>query len=52
MGFHGMNLSALILIFFIVVLFGAKQLREIGGNLSATLRSFHSKLQKKQETEE
>lgn len=41
MGFHGMSIGSLLLIFLIVlVLFGTKRLRNIGHDLGAAIKSF------------
>jgi len=46
MGFRGMGLGSLVLIFLIiVVLFGTKRLREIGGDLGAAIKGFRKGLQ-------
>lgn len=46
MGFRGINLGSLLLIFLIVViLFGGKRLKEIGSDLGVALRNFRKNLQ-------
>ena len=46
MGFRGVSFGSLILILLIViVLFGTKRLREIGGDLGAAVRSFKKAMQ-------
>lgn len=46
MGFRGMGLGSLVLIFLIIlVLFGTKRLREIGGDLGAAIKGFRKGLQ-------
>lgn len=44
--FRGINFGSLLLIFLIImVLFGTKRLREIGGDLGAAIKSFRKGLQ-------
>ncbi len=46
MGFRGMGLGSLILIFLIIlVLFGTKRLREIGSDLGAAIKGFRKGMQ-------
>lgn len=46
MGFRGMGLGSLVLIFLIIlVLFGTKRLRDIGGDLGAAIKGFRKGLQ-------
>lgn len=46
MGFRGMGMGSLLLIFLIVlVLFGTKRLREIGGDLGAAIKGFRKSMQ-------
>lgn len=46
MGFRGLNIGSLLIIFFIIVLlFGTKRLREVGGDLGAAIRSFRKGMQ-------
>lgn len=46
MGFRGMGVGSLLLIFLIIlVLFGTKRLREIGGDLGAAIRGFRKGIQ-------
>ncbi len=52
MGFGGVSLGSLLLIFLIVVvLFGTKKLRTIGEDLGQALRSFRKGLQDPNDTE-
>lgn len=49
MGFRGMSFGSLLLVFFIIVLlFGTKRLREIGGDLGAAVKSFRKGLQEEE----
>lgn len=46
MGFRGISFGSLLIVFLIVlVLFGTKRLREIGGDLGAAIRSFRKGIQ-------
>lgn len=46
MGFRGMGMGSLVLIFLIIlVLFGTKRLRDIGGDLGAAIRGFRKGIQ-------
>lgn len=46
MGFRGMGLGSLVLIFLIIlVLFGTKRLREIGSDLGAAIKGFRKGMQ-------
>jgi sec-independent protein translocase protein TatA len=46
MGFRGMGVGSLVLIFLIIlVLFGTKRLREIGGDLGAAIKGFRKGIQ-------
>jgi len=45
-GFRGMSFGSLLLIFLIVVLlFGTRRLRDIGGDLGAAVKSFRKGMQ-------
>jgi sec-independent protein translocase protein TatA len=53
MGFRGMSVGSLLVIFLIIViLFGAKRLREVGSDLGAALRSFRKGMQEEDEKPE
>lgn len=46
MGFRGISFGSLLLLFLIIlVLFGTKRLKEIGGDLGTAIRSFKKALQ-------
>ena len=45
MGFRGINLTSLLIIFLIVLLFGTKRLKGIGSDLGAALRNFRKGMQ-------
>jgi sec-independent protein translocase protein TatA len=46
MGFRGMGLGSLVLIFLIIlVLFGTKRLRDIGSDIGAAIKGFRKGLQ-------
>ncbi len=50
--FRGINFGSLLLIFLIVVvLFGTKRLRDIGGDIGAAVRNFRKGLQEEDEKE-
>lgn len=52
MGFGGISLGSLILIFLIVLLlFGTKKLREIGTDLGYAIRNFRKGLQESSDSE-
>lgn len=52
MGFRGIGMGSLLLIFLIiVVLFGTKRLRELGNDLGAAVRSFRKGLKEEQHDE-
>lgn len=51
--FRGINLGSLLLIFGIIVLvFGTKRLRDIGGDLGAAVRNFRKGLQEEGDSSE
>lgn len=46
MGFRGMGMGSLLLIFLIIlILFGTKRLREMGGDLGAAIKGFRKGIQ-------
>jgi len=50
MGFRGVSVGSLVLILLIIiVLFGTKKLREMGGDLGAAVRSFKKAMQEETE---
>jgi len=52
MGFRGISIGSLLLIFLIiVVLFGTKRLRELGNDLGAAVKSFREGM-KEEETQD